>query len=186
MSNYEDFLGRPYVAGQSDCYGVLRDYCRITYGLELPNYARPDRFWEDPNLNLYGRFVKHGFVQVIDQPIELGDVLLMPLHTMMNSHAALVVEDNLVLHHLPGRLSTADRLYPVWANRANIVIRHPVITQFYARAAGTTHLHEVINVGILRSPEMQAKIAELLEPGSGEMRDYPVNGRGGREEEPSA
>ena len=164
MSNYEAFLLRPYEEGHNDCYSVLRDYILETYGLRLPNFARPTRFWEDPNLDLYGRYLSQGFVQMLDQPLALGDVLLMPIRTAMNSHAALVVADNLILHHFPGQLSSVEPLRPKWANRATCVIRHPKIYEFHQQQPQVAQLHEVINARVLENPAVQQRLTELLAP----------------------
>lgn len=167
MSKFEAFLGRPYISGRTDCYGLMRDYIREVYGLKLPNVARPERFWEDPRLDLYGSmYSKHGFVQVFDQPIELGDVLLMPIRTPMCSHAAIVVDDNLILHHLPWQVSTTDNLRPRWLSRATIVIRHPEIMAFHRKVQSSIQLHEVLNAHVLRHPGVQSRLAEVLEPGA--------------------
>lgn len=165
MSNYEEFLGLNYEAGKTDCYSIQRRFLRTTYGLELPNFARPERFWEDPRLDLYGRYASQGFVQIIDKPYALGDVLLMPLRTPMVSHAAVIVEKNLVLHHLPGRLSSADPIYPRWAGMTTMVLRHPKITAFHSAVVPTVQFHEVADARVLRDPAVQDQIAQLV--GSG-------------------
>lgn len=159
MSSYENYLCLPYIAGQQDCYSLLRNYCADVYGLKLPNYARPDRFWEDPNLDLYGRFREHGFVEIMDGHIEIGDALLMQIRTPINSHAALVVADNLVLHHLPGQLSSVDRMRPRYTTLANVILRHPTITEFHRPPQPPRHFHEVLaDARILQNPAVEARV----------------------------
>lgn len=154
MLNYEPFLGREYSAGRLDCYSVLRDFIAQEFQLVLPNFARPERFWEDPHLDLYGRYLSQGFKPVLDQPITLGDVLLMPIRTAINSHAAMVVDDNLILHHLPGRISSVDALYPRWARQANVVIRHPLIHTACHPPHVQVPFEEVVNVRARRYSEL--------------------------------
>lgn len=164
MSNYEEWLGLEYIEGRQDCFSILRGYCEQTYGLEIPNFARPTRFWEDPSLDLYGMYASQGFVQVFDRPIELGDVLLMPIRTAMNSHAAMVVADNLILHHFPGRLSSVESLRPTWANRTTVIIRHPRITAFHRQTTKPVSFNEVINVHVLEASAAERGTPRSVDP----------------------
>jgi cell wall-associated NlpC family hydrolase len=164
MSDFEygHLLGLTYVSGQSDCYSILRTYCRERYGLVFPNYARPERFWEDSRLDLYGMYASHGFVSAQDSNPQLGDVLLMPIRTEMVSHAAIVVEEGKILHHLPGRLSTLDSLRPRWASMATMIVRHPLITAVHQTEMKPVSFHEVVNARILQHPDVQAALATTL------------------------
>lgn len=164
--DFAHLLGLEYITGKQDCYSVLRQFCRERYNLRLPNYARPERFWEDPELDLYSMYQQHGFETVIDRPMELGDVLLMPLRTSFPSHAAMLVNPTQILHHIPGRLSCLDPVRPRWASMATRVIRHPSITAVHQSEVETVSLHEVINARVLRDPEVQAAIAEQVGPGA--------------------
>ena len=128
MSHYSNLIGLPYIDGQQDCYSIVRRYFDQNYGLKLRNYARPSRFWEDQQLDLYKMFKLEGAKPVLDDTVELGDVLLMPLFTPFATHACIVVGDNLILHHPPGRLSCVEPMRPKWSNRTSVVVRHPVVT----------------------------------------------------------
>lgn len=161
--SYDPYLGLPYVAGLQDCYSVCRRYIQDHYEIRLPNFARPNNFWEDPHLDLYGMYKEFGFELVLDKPFEIGDVLLMPILTKVNSHAALVVEGNQVLHHLPGALSSVDPLLPKWANRANLVLRHPGITSYRKSTTTKVNVHEVIDAEIFRNPKFQKALDDAME-----------------------
>lgn len=182
MSNYEDLLGLPYIAGRNDCFSIVREYLRRTYGVEVPNYARPDRFWEDPRLNLYGMYGRHGFVSVMDQKLQIGDVLLMPIRTPVNSHAVVLVDDNTILHHFPGQLSTVEPLRPRWLSRATVVLRHPRVTEVRA-ALPEKLLHEVVDVRLFQSPGMQKAIERAMEIRRGAVRGDPRRPAGGDAEQ---
>ena len=162
MSDYHNLLGRSYEPGRHDCYGVVREYYRQVWGLDLRNYARPDRFWEDPTLDLYSLYRLEGFQPVFDERYEIGDGVLMQILAPINSHAAVVVEDNVILHHLPNKLSGTDALRPKWSNRVTIHLRHPKIAAARVSKQKTVHLHEVLDADVLRSPEVQAAIAAQL------------------------
>lgn len=160
MYDCNKYLGRPYVEGRNDCYGLARDFFRQEHGLELPNYARPHRFWEDPSLRLYDIYAEFGFEPVIDERIRVGDVLLIPLYAPFETHAAVVVDDVHILHHLPNRLSSLDRMRPRWTNMATKIIRHPCTAP---KETTQRHLHEVMDANILRDPKVKDAIAALME-----------------------
>lgn len=164
MSHYTNLIGLPYIVGKQDCYSIVRRYFDQAYGLKLRNYARPDRFWEDQSLDLYKMFKLEGAKPVLDDTIEIGDVLLMPLFTPFATHACIVVGDNLILHHPPGRLSCVEPMRPKWSNRTSVVVRHPAVTAAHAKQpVEQVHLHEILNAQVLQSPEFQAAAARVLE-----------------------
>mgnify|MGYP002776216957 FL=1 len=162
MSAFNNLIGLEYLPGKQDCFSIGRRYFRQNFDLRLRNYARPDRFWEDPHLDLYRFYQREGFKAVIDDTITIGDVLLMPLHTPFATHACIVVDDNLILHHPPGGLSCTDRMRPRWSNRATVVLRHPLVTQLLKPVPKTVHLHEVLDADVFRNPEFQRAAARVL------------------------
>jgi len=165
MSNYNNLVGLEYSIGKQDCYSIVRRYFDQTYGLKLRNYARPDRFWEDQGLDLYQMFVLEGAKTVEDNSIEIGDVVLVPLLTPFATHACIVVGDNLILHHPPGRLSCVEPLRPRWLNRSLAVVRHPEVTRQNKPKVETVHLHEVIDAQLFKDPGFQGTLERVL--GSG-------------------
>lgn len=173
MSRFDKFLGLEYDEGRQDCLTTVRNYFRDEWGIYIANMARPNKFWQDPALDFYSTYRRFGFRPVFDEPFEVGDLLIMPLNTVMNTHAAIVVEDNQILHHMPGTRSSLDPLFPKWANRANIVARHPRVTEMKKERKKTVHLHEVIDADILRNPRAQEVIEKAMESERREMRGGP-------------
>lgn len=184
MSEFAKYLGFPYREGKHDCYSVLRNILRDRWAIRLPNFARPTEFWSDPNLDLYSMYAEFGFRQVFDQPFEVGDVLLMPLGTAMNSHAVMVLEDNKILHHLPGQLSSLDPLMPKWGRRGNIVLRHPDVSEKNKNRVETVHLHEVADAEIFRNPRVKDVITRAVDAELGEVRGDKTPPGDPRNEEP--
>lgn len=170
MSDYHKYLGLPYIPGRQDCYSICRNYLRDTFGIRLPNFARPTNFWEDPHLDLYAMYRRWGFQPVFDEKFKKGDILLMPLGTAVNSHAAVVVEGNQILHHLPNALSSLDPLMPKWGRRANVVLRHPDVKDVVEKV----HLHEVLDADIFRDPKVQEALERALEQYDGDLRNDPA------------
>lgn len=165
MSNCSNLVGLTYIEGRQDCYGLMRRYYQQEWGIQLPNFARPRHFWNDESLDLYSLYADYGFEPVLDTRWEIGDTLLMPLRTQMATHAAMIVGDNQILHHLPDKLSTIESMRPRWANRATTVIRHPEVTAAQIQSSETAQLHEVLDVHIFRDPKFQEAARKAMDPG---------------------
>ena len=131
MLNYENLIGLPYVDGDQDCYGLLRQYYAQVYGLRLRNYARPIEFADYLNL-IADNFTREGF-QIcetsLDQ-LEVGDGLLFCLnrHKYVN-HVGAFVGNGWMLHHLYNQPSQKDALTTSWRRRVVSVVRHPDISE---------------------------------------------------------
>lgn len=133
-------LGRGYYHGTQDCYSLVRDYYGRELGLELPDFARLDEWWENAdNEPLYEQnFEKAGFVAVNGTP-QKHDVILCRVGRTHHINHALVfvgngklqsentpdcVGDNLVLHHPHGRLSVREIYGDSWHKRTALIVRH--------------------------------------------------------------
>lgn len=100
--------GREFSHGTLDCYAFVRDWYAIERGITLPDFARDDEWWRKGQ-NLYlDNFGAAGFVQVRDDSLEPGDVLLMQVHADVPNHAAIFLGDGQIGHHLYGRLSSRE------------------------------------------------------------------------------
>lgn len=172
MFDYRDLVGLEYRAGRHDCYSCVRNFYRKC-GLTLPNLARPDFFWSDPNLDLYSMYADYGFEQIFDQRPQFGDAVLMPVQTAMNSHAGVIVENGQMLHHFPRQLSRVEAYRPRWSSRTTVHLRHPEVVAALAPTKRVVHLHEVLNAPILRDPGVRRTIDEVLGSGGGEVRRDP-------------
>lgn len=152
--------------GRVDCYSCVRDYYAQVWDLDIPNFARPNQFWEDPYLDLYAMYKDVGFKPLIDEEPDIGDALLMQLATPRPAHAAVIVDDNQILHHLPRRLSSIDRLRPHWYSRAVIMIRHPKVREKRLSEQKKVHFHEIVNGPLFRDPGFQKTLEETGTLGS--------------------
>ncbi len=115
--------GRQFTHGVLDCYAFIRDYYRLTLGLQLPDFARADEWWlKGDNLYLDG-FASAGFEQVNGMP-QLHDVLLMRVGAQVPNHGAVYLGDGHIGHHQMGRLSSRD-VYGGWYEKVTTqVLRH--------------------------------------------------------------
>jgi cell wall-associated NlpC family hydrolase len=126
MLKYDHLVGREFKWGSDDCYGLLRDFYRDNFSVDLPNIARPENFWEN-GMNLYmDNYYQCGFRAIDVHPTQwqVGDVFLMAILSNTPNHVAMLVEDGRILHHLYGNLSTVEFYSGKWRDRTVGVFRH--------------------------------------------------------------
>jgi len=116
-------LGREFAHGVLDCYALVRDYFALELGLELPEFARTDRWWERGEDLYLQHFRDAGFVPVDDGPREHDGILMQVLSDQVN-HAGVYLAGGLMLHHLWGRLSCREPYGGYWHRHTRLVVRH--------------------------------------------------------------
>lgn len=119
---YENYCGRKFRFGVTDCYTMVRDFYKREFGIELRNYARYDKFWEDESL--YAKFFRNEGFRLVDDGLEFGDLILVALGASVACHAAIYIGNGKILHHVQNRLSSIDRYDTIWKNWTVGVIRH--------------------------------------------------------------
>lgn len=121
-------IGRQFVHGVHDCYDLIRSYYQLERGVTLPDFERPDKWWEDGASNLYlDNFEKAGFADVgQDAALQVGDVLLMQIRSKngVPNHAGVYLGDNVMLHHMYGQLSGRTVWGGMWAHSLRTVLRY--------------------------------------------------------------
>ena len=118
-------LGREFVWGVQDCWSLAHQWYAECWFLELPDWPRPTLqadFDADP---MFERCWKAaGFVEADRDDIQFGDALLMSVNSPGLNHCAVYVGQQLMLHHMPGRLSSRDVYGGYYQKSTGRVLRH--------------------------------------------------------------
>jgi hypothetical protein len=129
---YQNLLGLKFVHGKQDCFEIGRMFYKQNWGIEIPNFVRPDGWWEagESGLNLYMRhFHECGFSLLEPRPrvqdMWPGDVIFMAIESKVANHCGIWLgEENWFLHHYYGRLSEKSRWKHLYWNTTVAILRH--------------------------------------------------------------
>lgn len=115
-------VGRVFSHGVLDCYAIIRDWYKQERGIDLLDFDRHDGWWERGG-NLYlDNFGKAGFERC--DSLHDGAVLLMQIGSPVPNHAAIYLGDNMILHHIQGRLSSRDMHGGYWQKHTTHILRY--------------------------------------------------------------
>ncbi|PHM45224.1 peptidase P60 [Xenorhabdus miraniensis] len=116
-------LGRPFVHGIWDCFSIVRDWYQLERGIEIPNFARSDGWWNRGE-NLYLKnYASAGFVECSDE-LQVGDVIIMQVQANEPNHAGVYIGEGLMLHHMYGQLSNRVPYDGYWQERTIKILRY--------------------------------------------------------------
>jgi proteasome lid subunit RPN8/RPN11 len=121
------YIERPYLPGVFDCYGLVRDYYKREFGISLRNYAletNEHRLWLPGHSYFVDKFEQEGFVQLFDAELKTGDCLLMQSTDAPPDHVMIYIGDQMILHHVSGRLSARNVYGGYWQKHTTHHLRH--------------------------------------------------------------
>lgn len=111
-----ELIGRRFRHGPSgsdgcgDCYALIRDWYLLELGITLPDFPRPDGWWNSGG-NLYDdHFTEAGFREISVSEARRGDVFLGRVLSDVINHGGVYLGDDMILHHLSGRDSRHEPL----------------------------------------------------------------------------
>ena len=117
-------VGRQWSHGVLDCYAIIRDWYAQEKNISLLDFERSDEWWKMGG-NLYlDNFEKAGFKRITLEDLSCGDVILMTVNSTVPNHGAIYLGDNMILHHVHGRLSTRDIFGGYWLKNAMVYLRY--------------------------------------------------------------
>lgn len=125
-------LGRPFVHGLLDCYGLIRDVYLEELGVHLIDFPRDWEWWLQGK-NLYDDcFKKAGFRKISEREVKKYDLIIssLAMRDGTPNHGSLYYGDDLVIHHIaassPVDFSRLSAIVPAapYLKRAVFFLRH--------------------------------------------------------------
>lgn len=139
-------VGREFMHGIRDCYTLIRDVFRLGKDalamdgitskwpfdpIYLADKPREDAWWES-DFDLYeDNFKDWGFVEIGAHEVRPGDVFLASIRSEKLNHGGVLISDDLILHHLPLRVSRREPS-GIWARTARKWVRYVGKESIYA------------------------------------------------------
>lgn len=122
-SGYEaPLIGREFVHGVTDCYAMLVDYYKRELNLDIKDYKRQQEWWMRGD-NLYlENYEDAGFIKVDN--LQKHDIILMQVASAVVNHCAIYLGDNIILHHVMGKVSSRDVYGGYWRKITSLIVRH--------------------------------------------------------------
>jgi cell wall-associated NlpC family hydrolase len=121
-----EYVGRPFLHGLFDCYTLIRDYYKRSFGIHLPTNIQRNWEWWTQGENLYVENAKSfEFEEVTD--VKKHDVLIMKIGSPVPNHGAIYLGNGKILHHLAGRFSTIQELTSTYKHKIAVVYRNKSI-----------------------------------------------------------
>ena len=118
------YVGREFAFGIVDCYSLCRDWYKREWDLDLKDYERRDQFWLRGESLYMDNFANEGFRKIPLEELQPGDAILMQLNAPLPNHAAVYLGDQMILHHLQGRLSSRDLYGGYYLKNTACALRH--------------------------------------------------------------
>lgn len=102
-------IGRQWVWGISDCWTLARDWY-AEQGITIRDWDRPLDPADFNAAPMFDSCWREAGFEPISEETELqrGDALLMSINSIGLNHVGVYIGDQMVLHHLQGRLSSRD------------------------------------------------------------------------------
>lgn len=125
------FVGRRFVLGVSDCYGLVMDW-HARNGVTLPDFRVPYPWWERGENRFMDNLYSSGFREC--EPNTPGAMVVMQVASSVPNHCGVYLKDGRLLHHMFGHLSGTIP-FSVGYYRDNVVkwVRHKDLPQEITR-----------------------------------------------------
>lgn len=119
-------VGRKFKHGVIDCYTLVQDYYK-KLDINLVDFFREEEWWLKGKDLYRDNFKEAGFIKVGGSDFKdfnKHDAILMQVGSSVPNHAAVYIDDNIILQHCQGRLSSKDIYSGYWRKATVLVLRH--------------------------------------------------------------
>lgn len=124
----EPLLSKPFDLGEQDCFTLVQDFFKLNFGIDMPNFARPND-WDPAKDDLINKWYhKTGFVRLDadeDWPPRPADVLVCTVGGSVPNHLVVFLGGNEILHHKINMFSDKEMMRPAWKRYTSYILRHP-------------------------------------------------------------
>jgi proteasome lid subunit RPN8/RPN11 len=118
-------IGREWVWGVTDCWTLARDWYAEELALDLRDWPRPHSPLEFTHQPMFENcWEATGFIEIAIADLDYGDAVLMSLDSPGLNNCAIYVGDQLILHHVRGRLSSRDVYGGYYLKSTGRALRH--------------------------------------------------------------
>jgi len=123
LSDFNDYIGRSFKIGLSDCYTLMRDFYKNELNINLNNYKR-DENWKSYLTELFDKkFINEGFQEVTGLQ-KYDCILTKDRHKGPSCHIAVYLGGGLMLHQPPNSYSKIEEYSDRHKKITNKIIRH--------------------------------------------------------------
>lgn len=138
---YENLLGKPWIINEQDCFTLGRDFYKQNFGIDIPDFSRPND-WDADELDLIRiNSLKSGFKIITDEDwndLRPGDILAVAINSSNANHLVVYVGNNEIIHHLFFKTSCKEILRPIWRMSTMYILRHPDVPDLRPEVPSTT------------------------------------------------
>ena len=171
MLKYKHLEGLEFDLARQNCYTIVRQFYLDNYGIELTDYACPTNWW-NADLDLYAKLSSvEGFSAVHSHPRDWlpGDLIIMAIQSSTGNHAAVILDNGEILHHLVGQRSCVTAYGGMFRNTTVAVYRHRDVP-LQSRSTALLDIREVL------PPHVRRRFEQLQQSRSRAAEDVGAGG----------
>lgn len=128
--NLQSLEGKPFELGSQDCFTAVKDFYELNFGIQMPNFSRPND-WDSEKDDLIGKhYAAAGFDKLDKEPNwppRPADLLVATTSGSTPDHLIIFLGGNEIFHHKVMMLSGVDTMRPAWRRYTSYILRHPSV-----------------------------------------------------------
>ena len=143
--------GKPFDLGRQDCFTAVRDFYKLFFDIDMPNFARPND-WDAEKDNMIDNLYKEAGFEKLDVeetwPPHPADLLACTVGGSVPNHLVIFLGANEIFHHKVGMFSLRETMRPAWKRYTSYILRHPQVPDM-SQKKPTLTLTEVYANGLV-------------------------------------